>query len=194
MKAPIVASWLLNRLIASSETDAIAGDLMEPWRGGRSRLWFWRQTLAAVAIWNWREVSARKMASTSGILTGMVSLWGFAALMTVALSSMGLVVHAEHWRWPHYVQLFFTALVYTTASGWIVGRLHAARRRTAVFAFFAFVTTALIWQLPLYYVLAPTIFFETILPHLPFFLIATLLGAPSILLGGLAPAAQHRPS
>jgi hypothetical protein len=51
-------------------------------------------------------------------------------------------------------------------------------------SFFAFVGTALLWQLPLYYVVAPSLFFSTILPHLPFFVVSSLLGAPSILIGG----------
>lgn len=188
MKAPMVANWLLNRLIAGSEAEAIAGDLLEQWRGGRSRLWFWRQVLAALAIGIWREVYAHKMVSISGILIGMLSLWCLAALMTLALSSMGLLVHAVNWRWPHYLQLFSSAFLYAGASGWIVGRLHPAHRTAAVSAFFMFVITAALWQLPLYYVIAPSMFFSTILPHLPFFLVAGLLGAPSILIGGLSMA------
>ncbi len=39
-------------------------------------------------------------------------------------------------------------------------------------------------EFPLYYAIAPSMFFSTILPHLPFFLMASLLGAPSILIGG----------
>jgi hypothetical protein len=186
MKAPAVAEWLINHLIPESEASAIAGDLLEQWRAGRSRLWFWRQLLAAVVICIWRDIQTHKKVAMSGIAIGMVSLWGIAALTTVTLSSFGLLIHAVDWRWPHYIQLFTIAFTYTTASGWIVGRLHHTHRTTAVFAFFAFVITGFVWQLPLYYAVAPSIFFSTILPHLPFFVFASLLGAPSILIGGLS--------
>ena len=186
MKAPVLANWFVTRLIAPPEAEAIAGDLIEQFRRGRSRLWFCRQALAAIVIWNWRELSAHKLVAISGILTGIASLWCFAALLTIGLSSVGLIVHAVDWRWPHYIALFTFAVLYTAASGWIVGRLHPAHRRTAVFAFFAFMGTAVLWQLPLYYVLAPSIFFSTLLPHLPFFVVGGLLGAPSILIGGLS--------
>jgi hypothetical protein len=186
MKAPILANWLLSRLIAPPQSNAIAGDLMEQWRSGRSRLWLWRQGLLAIVICNWREIQGHKNVSISGILTGMLALWCFATLMTTVLSSMGLLVHAVNWRWPHYIQMFSIALVYGAASGWIVGRLHPAHQRTAVFAFYGFTLTAIVWQLPLYYLVAPSVFFSSILPHLPFFLIGSLVASPSILVGGLS--------
>lgn len=43
---PRVASWLLTRL--SDCDEALAGDMIEEYRRGRSRLWYWRQTGIAV--------------------------------------------------------------------------------------------------------------------------------------------------
>jgi hypothetical protein len=186
MKAPILANWLLLRLLAPSQANTIAGDLMEQWRGGRSRLWLWRQALVAIVICNWREIQGHKKVAISGILTGLLALWCFATLMTTVLSSIGLLAHAVNWQWPHYVQMFSIALVYGAASGWIVSRLHPAHRRTAVLAFYAFTLTAIVWQLPLYYLIAPSVFFSTILPHLSFFLVGSLVASPSILIGGLS--------
>jgi hypothetical protein len=185
MKAPVVVNWLLNRLIAGAQAEAIVGDLLEQWRGGRSQLWFGRQMLAALVICIWREVYTHKMVSMSGILIGMLSLWCFAALMALALSSIGLLVYAVDWRWPHYIQLFSIAFVYAGASGWIVRRLHPAHRTAAVSAFCVRDNRRSV-AAPLYYAIAPSIFFSTILPHLPFFLIAGLFGAPAILFGGLS--------
>lgn len=44
--APRIATWLLNRLSGCDE--ALVGDMVEEYRRGRSRLWYWRQTSIAV--------------------------------------------------------------------------------------------------------------------------------------------------
>jgi hypothetical protein len=73
-------------------------------------------------------------------------------------------------------------LLYTATSGWIVGLLHRAHRVAAVFSFLFSVLLLSIVELPLLYWLAPAVFFSTIVPHLPFFLVS-IVGAPiSILL------------
>src|SRR5262249_7003253 len=55
---PVLATKLLERLTPSSYSEALAGDLIEQYRHGRSTAWFWRQTLLGVIagvakdIWN----------------------------------------------------------------------------------------------------------------------------------------------
>jgi hypothetical protein len=48
-KAPALATWLLEHLVPG-EKDAIAGDLVEEFRNGRSRAWFWRQALTVIFL------------------------------------------------------------------------------------------------------------------------------------------------
>lgn len=48
-KAPALATWLLEHLMPG-EKDAIAGDLVEEFRNGRSRAWFWRQALTVIFL------------------------------------------------------------------------------------------------------------------------------------------------
>lgn len=38
-----------------SENEALAGDLVEEWRGGRSRTWFWKQLVQAMFVTAWRR-------------------------------------------------------------------------------------------------------------------------------------------
>jgi hypothetical protein len=45
-RAPRLALWLLDRLVTNSEP--LAGDLLEEFGGGRSRAWFWWQIVTAI--------------------------------------------------------------------------------------------------------------------------------------------------
>jgi hypothetical protein len=47
---PVLATRLLERLISGPHGDALAGDLIEQYRQGRSSTWFWRQTLLAIVV------------------------------------------------------------------------------------------------------------------------------------------------
>lgn len=46
---PAIATWLLDHLCAE-RNEALAGDLVEEYFGGRSAGWYWRQVMAAIAI------------------------------------------------------------------------------------------------------------------------------------------------
>jgi hypothetical protein len=48
-RPPALADWLLERLGYTRQNAALAGDLLEEFRNGRSAGWYWRQTLAVVA-------------------------------------------------------------------------------------------------------------------------------------------------
>ena len=45
---PAFATWLLKHLCSGQYTDALAGDLVEEYRRGRSESWYWRQVLVAI--------------------------------------------------------------------------------------------------------------------------------------------------
>lgn len=48
-RPPALANWLLDRLGYSRRNAALAGDLLEEFRSGRSAAWYWRQTLVVIA-------------------------------------------------------------------------------------------------------------------------------------------------
>jgi hypothetical protein len=48
-RPPALANWLLDRLGCTRRTPALAGDLLEEFRSGRSAAWYWRQTLVVIA-------------------------------------------------------------------------------------------------------------------------------------------------
>jgi hypothetical protein len=45
---PAVATWLLLHFASKRNRDALAGDLIEEYRTGRSESWYWRQVLIAI--------------------------------------------------------------------------------------------------------------------------------------------------
>lgn len=47
---PRIALWILRRLDRTGNTEAVTGDLFEPFRERQSAGWFWWQTLVAVLI------------------------------------------------------------------------------------------------------------------------------------------------
>lgn len=48
-RPPALAVWLLDRLGYIRQNPALAGDLLEEFRNGRSAGWYWRQTFAVIA-------------------------------------------------------------------------------------------------------------------------------------------------
>ena len=53
---PSIATWMLEHLPPGRSNDALAGDLLEGFRCGRSRGWYWRQVFSAIAIRCSREI------------------------------------------------------------------------------------------------------------------------------------------
>jgi len=47
---PRLARWVLEHLTTSEQKDALSGDLLEEFRGGRSSGWYWRQVATAVIV------------------------------------------------------------------------------------------------------------------------------------------------
>jgi hypothetical protein len=83
---PAAATWLLNHLTPADRNEALAGDLREEFRAGRSAGWYWRQIVAAIAIAFSRQV----------ILNRMVLL--FAVVWSVLVPSWLLAIAALEQR------------------------------------------------------------------------------------------------
>ncbi len=96
---PRLAVWLLEHLIPGERNDALAGDLLEEFRSGRSAAWYWRQVLSCVAITNTRVVKAH-----AGALL-FAGLWALLAPAWVPLTRLGMFPRLDHailnlaWPW-----------------------------------------------------------------------------------------------
>jgi len=81
-RPPKGATWLLNRFGCSPNNDVVIGDLYERYRHGRSRMWYWRQTLTAIAIGLFREVRGDKARTLVAIATGWIMLGVYQLIRT----------------------------------------------------------------------------------------------------------------
>jgi hypothetical protein len=68
----LIASWILDRFGAAPETEAIAGDLLEQYALGRSRLWYWREVMVAIFRGTWSEVQQHRLS----MVTAVALAWG----------------------------------------------------------------------------------------------------------------------
>lgn len=178
--------WLLSRVGPNNE--ALASDLLEEFRRGRSVLW---QVVAAIATVGWQEIRAHTLIAISGIVTGLVLLWCFIAIAALLLVGAGFP-HGAYWHWPHVLLLCIVGFAYTLLSGWIVGRVHRVHRAAAVLSFVASALILPVLELPLLYWLAPSVFFGTVVPLFPM-LILIVIGAPiPILIGGFWEPARRQ--
>ena len=67
---PRIASWLLKRFGASVQDQALAGDLAEHYRSGRSRWWYWREVMIALSVGTLRETWENRMRVLLGLAVG----------------------------------------------------------------------------------------------------------------------------
>ena len=86
-KPPFLATLILVRLGAAEE--ALVGDVLEEYRRGRSRAWYWSQALASVALRSSKDLAKEPLAALAAISTGWaVLLMLFFTLGTDATLAM----------------------------------------------------------------------------------------------------------
>jgi len=76
-RPPALAVWLLDRLGYTRQNAALAGDLLEEFRNGRSAGWYWRQALAVIA-----DGFPRQMAALAPYLLAVTA--GYAAQLPLS--------------------------------------------------------------------------------------------------------------
>jgi hypothetical protein len=148
--APFIAEWILNHFAAGPYSDVVAGDLLEHYRQGRSRLWFWRQVGTAVLEGVYSDVRDNTLAVFRAITMGMLVLflWNqvvFPTFLWVWTSLFSSPPFTPQTIWID--ELIYAAIVLT--SGWVIARFGGAQRVSAVligmisFLVFAVINAAL---------------------------------------------------
>jgi hypothetical protein len=79
IRPPSLATWMLEHLTPADRDEALAGDLLEDFRCGRSKTWYWQQTLTACTVGWLRHLSERRM------LVVFAALWSMLAPAWLAL-------------------------------------------------------------------------------------------------------------
>lgn len=71
---PQLATWLLNKCGSPYHGDSLAGDLSEQYREGRSRVWYWKQVIAAILIARVRAIRTMPWAAVRRIVSRQLAL------------------------------------------------------------------------------------------------------------------------
>lgn len=141
---PAFATRLLT-LFMDPGNQALVGDLLEQYSEGRSRWWYWRQVVAAVAQSALGHAREHPMSSLGGVLAGCMTLYAFGAVIGVLRTQLtvGSLINLRLWWWQHNGPSLERPLVIAwstmgaIASGWIVARTQHARWAATVVLFLA---------------------------------------------------------
>ena len=130
---PALAIALLNRL--GPRDQSLVGDVYEEYDAGRSRAWFWRQVIAAIAYGAAREISRAPGQMIGAVTTGWVVV---AAIFLVGdRIAGGLANFFWQWTreaayaggawWPFYVTASFVTYAGFGLSAAVVARVNHHR-------------------------------------------------------------------
>ena len=123
---PVLATWLLERFCADV---ALAGDLIEQYREGKSLAWYWKQAIAAVSVYSVSQILEHKWLAVRAVATGYV-IW-------YVLNNMFLhgvlkpVMETNGLR----VAYIFIGYAFWITNGWLIARLHRPYSAAMVMAY-----------------------------------------------------------
>ena len=171
MTPPRLATWWLTRLVPHSDT--LRGDLCEEWTAGRSRFWYWRQVVTAIALNSMRDVRVHALLTGRALALGSSFVWfaGFLDPLIVPAIHPDITLSWRHFVSPPFatfdliptrpgfasrgigyqaavaVALHVSGVALLAAtSGWLVAKLHRPLQGPMVVAYAtAFSAYSLVW-------------------------------------------------
>jgi len=143
--APRLSISLMRRLDVS---DALVGDVVEEYRRGRSRGWYWRQVIVAILVSARQDVRRRKLHAAGSVITGWTIL--LVLFLLGDRVADGMAYRFWGWTrplgyglgvwWPLQVSAVVVSYSGFALAGWAVVRL---ARGHAAGAMLAYVTSIL---------------------------------------------------
>ena len=137
MTPPRLATWLLNRFVAPNNRDSLIGDLAEQYQQGRSRFWYWRQAIVAVAVTCVRDIRDHKLLAARALTVGWLVYWlaSFPITWLARItrfwveSALSNAAYYSFWTvfWSGQFGDFTLVYIGCALSGWIVARLRWSR-------------------------------------------------------------------
>jgi hypothetical protein len=98
MEPPPLATWMLEHLTPAGRDDALAGDLLEVFRSGRSSGWYWRQVIAACAVAWFRSLRTRLPLLVFAIVwSALAPAW---VAVVAGVCNRPLIASTLHSQWP----------------------------------------------------------------------------------------------
>jgi hypothetical protein len=125
---PRIAAWFLAAFGCSPHNEAIAGDLAECYRAGRSRTWYWWQTLVAIVLGLSQEASRNKLLAARCIGAGSVLAITFSEFLQRILIPHSILASFRFVS-PVFSMLLIAACVASIHLGRSMARLHSNYRR-----------------------------------------------------------------
>ncbi len=126
LEPPAAATWMLEHLTPADRDEALAGDLLEDYRAGRTDGWYWRQALAAFAV-AWGRYFARRRA-----LLIFALLWSMLAPAWTAVVDR-IELNARYFGPMWQMDVPFSTV--STLGVWLL--LHLAFLWTGIVVYFA---------------------------------------------------------
>jgi hypothetical protein len=123
---PRLATWLLERFCTDV---ALAGDLVEQYRDGRSVVWYWKQAIAAVSVYSVSQILEHKWLALRAIATGFVFWYVLNNMFLKGVLKPlmdGTGFHAAY---------IFIGYAFWITNGWIIARLHRPYSAAMVMAY-----------------------------------------------------------
>jgi hypothetical protein len=87
---------LLELLLPSQDHDALLGDICEEARR-RSRLWYWAQLVAVLAIGSWRELRRHPLLALRGVATGVAMLMIYYTIVAAIARAMWVLANGGYY-------------------------------------------------------------------------------------------------
>jgi len=92
LEPPRMAVWLLKQFASPYQRESLVADLLEMYRAGRSRRWYWRQVVTALILARARGLSSvvRPAFGTARTGLGTVLLRLVNALLVAGIIALGI--------------------------------------------------------------------------------------------------------
>ena len=84
---PRLAVWLLKRWASPYRRESLLGDLLEMYRAGRSRTWYWRQVIVALILARARALPSLARTGFGAAILRLLNALLLAAIIALSVGS-----------------------------------------------------------------------------------------------------------
>jgi hypothetical protein len=145
---PRLANWVLDRFGVAASNEGLMGDLTEEYASGRSGLWYWKQTMAAVIVTVSRTVRREPLLVIRALVVECLYFF---------LATQAFYKPTAYWLWSKWGRTYWPAvwalgLLICGLGGWVVARTDRAHAAAMVSLCWAIGWGAsLVWLLYLHF-------------------------------------------